>query len=325
MMWLGPRLLSVVLGVGLAANHVVSFNMNFGWRVTFAPSRNQWATQREITAESMVFSRDLSLNLFFAEEAADVPTKKKFTLKVSSGDEGAMYTAGKFMVEAFWLEYPFHIFQPTGDGQITISDSAKVELIAAQAEDLSDKFGERIGKRLLNSCLITSIDEDTNAIMGVVCVEVRMLDTSAKEILTAQKSELNLKNALASLGPKQRRQFKDSTVSELTMELLPSEVSAVCVLSNLSVSSKARRTGLGAELCCEVERIFKDVWGFDHLFLKVEADNVAAKGLYEKMGFRTDFKIDDASALRLDTNTGSFVECTADTLVMTKNLKRGSI
>jgi ribosomal protein S18 acetylase RimI-like enzyme len=324
MMWLGPRLLSVIVGVGLAANHVVSFSMNFGGRATFAPSRDQWATQRQITAESFVFSRDVSLNLFFAEEAADVPTKK-FTLKLSSGDDGAMFTAGKFMVESFWLEYPLHIFQPTGDGQVTISDSAKIELIAAQAEDLSDKFGERIGKRLLNSCLITSIDEDTNDIMGVVCVEVRMLDTSAKEILTAQKSELNLKNALASLGPKQRRQYKDSTVSELTTELLPPEVSCVCVLSNLSVSSKARGTGLGAELCGEVERIVKDVWGYDQLFLKVEAGNVAAKGLYEKLGFRTEFKIDDASALRLDTNTGSFVECTADTLVMSKNLKRGSI
>jgi ribosomal protein S18 acetylase RimI-like enzyme len=130
-----------------------------------------------------------------------------------------------------------------------------------------------------------------------------------------------LTQAVASLGPKQRREYKDASVLDIARELLPPEVTAVCSLSNLCTSPKARRRGIAAKLCSEAERLAKEELRFDEIYLRVESENEAAKKLYEdKLGYRRKFEARKAVALRVDAGRGGFVEIESDIVVMSKKL-----
>lgn len=240
---------------------------------------------------------------------------------VSIDDENSIKEAANLMVEAFWLQSPQQLITSSSSDNANpiINDGIKQNLANLQAQDLNDKYGERMGKRLLESCLLTARGNDD--ILGIIGIEVCLLDKETKKILSAAISEDKLKQTVASLGPKQRRQYKNSSASELASELLPAELMLVCCLSNLSVSSKARRKGVGIKLCKKAEDIAKNDYGFTSLYLKVEAENVAARGLYEsKLGYMEKFSDSDALGLRVDIESGAFVEQPAETLIMEKNL-----
>jgi len=229
-------------------------------------------------------------------------------------DETSIKQAANFMVESFWLQSP----QQLTTNDTPINDALKQSLTNLQFQDLSDKYGERMGKRVLESCLLTA--KDNGDIMGIIGLEVCLLNKETKKILSAEISENMLKQAVASLGPKQRRQYKNSPASELATELLPPELELVCCLSNLSTSPNARRSGLGFKLCKEVEDVAQ-TFGFESLYLKVEKENVAARGLYEnKLGYIEKFSDGDALGLRVDVDSGTFVEVPAETLIMEKVL-----
>eukprot|EP00567_Pseudictyota_dubia_P012148 CAMPEP_0197437500 /NCGR_PEP_ID=MMETSP1175-20131217/4734_1 /TAXON_ID=1003142 /ORGANISM="Triceratium dubium, Strain CCMP147" /LENGTH=293 /DNA_ID=CAMNT_0042967045 /DNA_START=161 /DNA_END=1042 /DNA_ORIENTATION=+ len=242
-----------------------------------------------------------------------------FVIGPSDGESSAIDAAAAFMVDAFWLQSPQNLL--TGGDIGAVSDGIRSTLTQHQASDFTDKYGERMGKRLLDSSLITAKEEGSSELFGLVAIEARLFDMNEKIIFGADKSESVLKTAVASLGPKQRRQYKDSSILEIVTDLTPPEISVVCVLSNLSVSPKARRTGLGGKLCSEAERIAKDEWEFDKMFLKVEEENEAARNLYEgKLGYELQFRDDSAMGLRVDIIAGDFAEVPAPTLVLAKAL-----
>lgn len=241
----------------------------------------------------------------------------------SEFDLSAMQAAASFMVDSFWLSSPQQLVL-TGpeDGSVTVE--SRKSLVEIQAEDLMDKFGERLGKRMLDASLITALDDKTDEMVGIVGVEVRLLDKSDGSIWGPVASSDKIKNAVASLGPKQRRQYKDATVQVIAAELLPPELETIALLSNLSVSPKARRQGLAQRLCEKVELVARS-WGYSELYLKVEAENEAARALYEqKMRFREVGIMKDAPAIRVDAKQGEFVEIPADTLVLSKSIRPSS-
>ena len=142
-----------------------------------------------------------------------------------------------------------------------------------------------------------------------------------EDFLSIDASERLLTQAVASLGPKQRREFKDASVIDIANQLLSPDISAVCTLSNLCVSPMARRQGLAAKLCKEAERIAKEVLRFSDIYLRVEVVNAAARRLYEeKLGYQCVFGINSTTTLRVDGIVGRFVEVETDMLVMTKKL-----
>eukprot|EP00568_Trieres_chinensis_P009348 CAMPEP_0183294606 /NCGR_PEP_ID=MMETSP0160_2-20130417/2879_1 /TAXON_ID=2839 ORGANISM="Odontella Sinensis, Strain Grunow 1884" /NCGR_SAMPLE_ID=MMETSP0160_2 /ASSEMBLY_ACC=CAM_ASM_000250 /LENGTH=290 /DNA_ID=CAMNT_0025455957 /DNA_START=35 /DNA_END=907 /DNA_ORIENTATION=+ len=239
---------------------------------------------------------------------------------VTSGDDPAsIKAAASFMVDSFWLKSPQNLIQG-GEGSQEVSDTARSALIQQQEEDLTDKYGERMGKRLLESCLLIASNENGD-MAGLVGIEARLLDVSTEEILTAEASESKLKGAIASLGPKQRRQYKDSPAAELVAELLPPDLKLACVLSNLCVSPSTRRSGLGSKLCQAAEEVAKGDWGFDDMYLRVEADNTAARALYEeRLGYERKFCDDEAKGLRVDLEAGDFTEIGAKTFTLVKSL-----
>ncbi len=91
-------------------------------------------------------------------------------------------------------------------------------LVEMQADDLGTKYGERMGKRKLDALVIAAFEEvggDTTARMrGMVTVEVRLLE-KGHYLLSAKESKTALTKAVSSLGPKQRREYKDASVIDI--------------------------------------------------------------------------------------------------------------
>jgi len=216
--------------------------------------------------------------------------------------------AAKFMVDAFWLNSPQNLVLESGDSE---------SLISEQADDLQDKYGERMGKRVLVSTLMQARSDDE--LVGLVGLEISLLDKDLGDTISSTKSEELLKQAVASLGPKQRRQYRDASVKDIATELLPPHLEPVAVLSNLVVSPKARRQGIAQQLCAEAERLVRSEWGYDELYLRVEAENEAARGLYEgKLGFTQRFSVPEAMGVRV--SGGSFSQVDIEILVLAKKL-----
>jgi len=251
--------------------------------------------------------------LFLAADTASINTQ----ITPLDGSESSVANAAKFMVDAFWLQSPQQLVQ---DGSDDISDSAKSSLINTQADDLMSKYGERMGKRKLDALILGALESDDDNLQGMVTIEVRLLDKN-DDILSADVSEFKLTQAVASLGPKQRREYKDASVIDIANQLLSPDISAVAVLSNLCVSPSSRRKGIAAKLCNEAERFAKEEWGFNEMFLRVEGVNDAAKKLYEdKLGYEFVFEKESATALRVDGTSGSFVEVPSDIVVLKKKI-----
>ena len=211
------------------------------------------------------------------------------------------------------------------NSQMQVSSKAKKNLFQAQATDLMERYGEimptrRGHKPLLDNCILKAVDVVTGATLGLLCVSALLFDTKTEELLLHADSEEILQSALETLKPRDRRRYQSATAEQIATGLLGGEMVAVCCISNLAVSPQARRMGIAAELCDEAERVAR-YWGYDAVLLKVEADNHAARHLYErKLGYRTLCKEVDAGAFRVDTRDGRFVETRIDTFVLAKDI-----
>jgi ribosomal protein S18 acetylase RimI-like enzyme len=262
------------------------------------------------------------VEMFFAQESSpqkppvtDSKTFEKSPVAVdlvSSEDERFINMVGSFLVDNFWLNSQHH--KTEGD----ISDEARMNLVVEQCSDLQEKYGERMGKRLTNSCIIGALSPDSKEMVGVATIKTTLLING--DVLEAEKAEAIAKNAVASLGPKQRREYKDSSINTIAAELLSPDSKAIVVLSNLAISGKARKQGIAQKICEEAETLAQS-WGYSDMWLLVESENIAARKLYEdKLGYKVAFRKDGEIALRADIDMGSFYEVQADTLMMVKNL-----
>lgn len=258
------------------------------------------------------YASTTSQYMFFANE---VQEEASFQVTPLDGNDESIQAAAVFMVDSFWLQSP----QALSDGSVDISADAKSSLVNVQTKDLMNKYGERLGKRKLDAVMLAANDDTTTEMIGMVTVEVRLLDSISKAILNADRSELMLTNAISALGPKQRREYKDASVIDVANALLPPEISAVCSFSNLCVSPNARRRGVAAKLCKEAELLAKKL-GFDEMYLCVESGNSAARSLYiDKLGYGNKFETTSKS-LRVDGNTGTFDEVDVEIMIVNKKI-----
>ena len=140
------------------------------------------------------------LHMFFAEEqASEEASVASPVALVSSEAEGFLNMAGSFLVDAFWLNSAHH---QLGEN-VAISDKARTNLVIEQCADLQDKYGDTMGKRLLNCAVVAALDEDTKEMLGVVTIKITILEKD--QVLESERAQALLKNAVASLGPKERR------------------------------------------------------------------------------------------------------------------------
>jgi len=94
------------------------------------------------------------------------------------------------------------------------------------------------------------------------------------------------------------------------------------LMSNLAVSRKYRRKGIGELLVKEAERIARFEWDADECYLYVEQRNVGAVKLYEKMGYRKLWIDKDAKTL-LPTSNGNLKNAPTQILCMRKRFNIG--
>jgi ribosomal protein S18 acetylase RimI-like enzyme len=90
------------------------------------------------------------------------------------------------------------------------------------------------------------------------------------------------------------------------------------VLTNLAVSSKARKSGIGSQLLEECERHIVRVWNLNEVVLEVEDYNKNALEFYGKRGYQVVFS--DPASRRYDVNGLVLrkIRCTRE--IMRKNL-----
>jgi ribosomal protein S18 acetylase RimI-like enzyme len=206
----------------------------------------------------------------------------------------------------------------SSNAQVTILDGSESSIENA-AKFMVDAFWLQ-SPLLLEDSEVSENGSSAENVQGLVTIEVRLFDKQ-REILSANASEKMLTQAVASLGPKQRREYKDASVIDIANQLLPPDIIAVCSLSNLCVSPSARRMGIAGKLCNEAERLAKEELGFEEMYLRVEAGNEAAKRLYEeKLGYECVSEVDSSTALRVDAKSGSFVEVESDIVVLKKKI-----
>jgi GNAT superfamily N-acetyltransferase len=221
---------------------------------------------------------------------------------------------GSFLVDSFWLSSDHHLLGNT-EG---IQSDARMNLIVKQCADLQEKYGERLGRRLSKSCVMGALDKQTKEMIGVATLKETLLIMN--DIVEPEKAEIIAQSAVARMSPKQRREYRNADVSVIATELLSPDTKAVCVLSNLAVSRKARRRGIGTVLCEEIEALARD-WGYKSVYLLVEHENKAARQLYEdKLGYSKVCMKQALPVLRVDVETGLFLEIQSDTLIMSKKL-----
>jgi ribosomal protein S18 acetylase RimI-like enzyme len=243
----------------------------------------------------------------FAQQQQQKQKSSVNVIAIPDCDEPGIREAAGFVLDSFWIGTPRQWTDPLAPPNF--SDSIRSSLVEELAFDLSSRYGERMGKRLLDGCIILAIPSNgSEELWGIVCVETLLLDTTRGYILTTQETEDLLKNAVASLGPTQRRQYKNSSAKKIADELLPATQQLFACFSNLAVSPVARGHGIGLQLCQKVETVARE-YGFDELFLKVEKENTVARRLYEqKLGYAVEFDIGAERVIRLDTSQGEFVE-----------------
>jgi hypothetical protein len=144
---------------------------------------------------------------------------------VASDNENFLNMVGTFLVDAFWLHSEHH---QLGDVS-SISPQARMNLIVEQCGDLQEKYGETLGKRLFDACAFAALDQNSKQILGAATLKESMLQNG--QILEPEKAEILAKNAVASLGPKQRRLYKDASIATIATELMSPDTKAVCVLA----------------------------------------------------------------------------------------------
>lgn len=292
--------------------------------LSFGTPRHLRVSRHDVTSRlSMFFAEEskpdddtVSPSLSMNEADTNVMVEDSFPAVqlVISDSEGFLNAAGSFLVDSFWLGSEHHMLKD----DVEMTPDARMNLIVEQAADLQEKYGERMGRRLANACVVGALDEETKELIGLATLKETLMINN--DVVEAEKAEAIAQNAVASLGPKQRREYKNAPIAKLAEELLSPDTKAVCVLSNLAVGKKARRKGVARALCDEIEALADD-WGFGEVHLLVESENKVARTLYEN---RLDYKLVAtnvaAPALRVDFETGEFVQVQQDTLVMAKQL-----
>jgi GNAT superfamily N-acetyltransferase len=243
------------------------------------------------------------------------------------------------MLESFWIPLSPHQQQQrhgenASAATVPVASSMNSsKLLTSIQDDFTSRYGEIMGRRKLQSCLLsatttpTTNDNDNNnnnnkPLVGIIAMDMTLVDETNEIQYTRLEAEQTLTKAISSLGPKERREYsrKDCTVHEIVSGLLPNLKVAV-VLSNLAVCQSQRQKGIGMELCNYVHDFAKTTWGMEYVYLRVEADNTAARKLYEeKLGYQCCWVEKDAIALRADVMTGEFQEMEKDTWSLCKQL-----
>lgn len=271
-----------------------------------------------LQSSSSSFSTSSKNVIQWGTKARALSTLRSNSIEITpfTEEESSIAKASEFMLNSFWIP----LSSDEVSSSTSTSSSSSSQLLPSIKEEFTSRYGEIMGKRKLKSCLLSAQNNDDNLLVGIVGIDVTLIDVKNQIQFTRNEAEQTLTKAVSSLGPKQRREYKNSSVREIVDALLPNLQVAV-VLSNLAVDPNQRKKGIGLQLCNFVEKVVKEEMDVDQIYLRVESDNVAARKLYEgKLGYETAWVEDDAVALRANLDSGEFYEVAKTTVSLCKKL-----
>ena len=228
--------------------------------------------------------------------------------------EQALRVAADFFVGAFWAAATSHA--PTDLNSAQLGELADLTL-----QDMEDRYAELVGARRLKSALLVARRSPDGPVVGCVGCElavvsrfIDMNDRLVERVETRKRGEAMFAAELAELGGRARNELRGMPLQLLATALLEDGTTVEPVLANLAVASSERGTGLGVELCARVDDLAKE-WGFGSVLLQVEEGNVAARKLYEKVGYKEVWRDEQATATRAAGGGDSLLTSEGVTLI----------
>ena len=182
-----------------------------------------------------------------------------YVIKESNGESEVLRRTADFLSRAMYIEQ-----MPEGQ---------RKELRNLEFQDLQMRYGQTVGRRKFNSCLILGIEDQD--IIGSIGCDCQVLNKSKKRFKPLKGDSPN------SLYP-----FLEADGVE----------EVVCVMANLAVRRNRRGLGIAQKLISAAEDNVRR-WGFEYLYLLVDSENIAAQKLYKKMGYTVSFRQEDATCV----------------------------
>eukprot|EP00584_Thalassiosira_punctigera_P025896 CAMPEP_0172578744 /NCGR_PEP_ID=MMETSP1067-20121228/138889_1 /TAXON_ID=265564 ORGANISM="Thalassiosira punctigera, Strain Tpunct2005C2" /NCGR_SAMPLE_ID=MMETSP1067 /ASSEMBLY_ACC=CAM_ASM_000444 /LENGTH=446 /DNA_ID=CAMNT_0013371443 /DNA_START=43 /DNA_END=1383 /DNA_ORIENTATION=+ len=188
-----------------------------------------------------------------------------------------------------------------GDGDVDGTDDAGYDWLAPLAvPDYSSGNGsddegkatslEEIAARSSLVLALARPSEEGGEMEAVASVELRLQPADAK-IPFSQPWLDEVERKIVRLVPFAREErpvmtTNESLVSDGRLDAAPSKNPPLRpYLCNLCVSPRLRSLGIGRALCRIVEAVARERWGYSRVYLHVDPENDAARGLYENEGY----------------------------------------
>mmetsp|Transcript_23711 Transcript_23711/g.69411 ORF Transcript_23711/g.69411 Transcript_23711/m.69411 type:complete len:369 (-) Transcript_23711:107-1213(-) len=131
---------------------------------------------------------------------------------------------------------------------------------------------------------------------------IRVRDSAGSRLLTGREAEA----FLVSLS---------QASAEERMQITTRRAALLC---DVTVLPEARRRGLGQQLCHKAARMASQ-WGYSDLLLLVNDDNLPAKALYEKLGFRDGGT--RCASVEERVEDGKRIQCSVSNLLLSKSTR----
>jgi len=242
-------------------------------------------------------------------------------LEFGGAKEGDLRELATFFVKSFWLASTTF-----GDG-VQLSGGETNQLVNTVSADLGSRYGLVQDKRprTLRGNTMDSIPlfwkrvivarEPGGPIVGCVGIEASLFNSKSGVVFRSEMADNLLRTELNAMDDDTRgAMYSESTgIGSLAKLVLAQDEQQLvqkyaasytpyALLANLAVSPSYRRTGLGSELV-EIVEDSCEAWGVDDVLLKVEECNVAARKLYESLGYSQIHRDEEKTALRLSPST----------------------
>jgi len=169
---------------------------------------------------------------------------------------------------------------------------AYTEVLSGLRQRMRNKIGEGVEMEdLLAAPPVMNINdteaEDVAAKSSVILALGRRKEGSSTEIEAIATVELRLQptDAKIPISEPWFDKIERSVAKALRMDVQPKDMHLQPYLSNLCVDESARGRQIGKAMCRCVEKIAKDSWGYEKIYLHVDLENVAALNLYKSEGY----------------------------------------
>lgn len=169
---------------------------------------------------------------------------------------------------------------------------AYTEVLSGLRQRMRNKIGEGVEMEdLLAGPPVMNINdteaEGVAAKSSVILALGRRKEGSSTEIEAIATVELRLQPTDAKIPFSEPwfDKIERSVAKALGIDVQPKDMHLQPYLSNLCVDESVRGRQIGKAMCRCVEKIAKDAWGYDKIYLHVDLENVAALNLYKSEGY----------------------------------------